>query len=49
MVANRLAYAVSGRVSKVSEQAVIEGSLLVFYPGEWTDDGHGVRSMLLDK
>jgi hypothetical protein len=39
---------VSGRVSKVSEQVIIEGSLLDFYPGEWTDDGVHVRSMLFD-
>jgi hypothetical protein len=38
--------AVSGRVSKVSEQAIIEGSLLIFYPGEWTDDGLHVRGTL---
>jgi hypothetical protein len=36
---------VSGKVSKVSEQAITEGSLLAFYHGEWTDDGDRVRSM----
>jgi hypothetical protein len=37
---------VSGKVSKVSEQVIIKGSLLDFYPGEWADNGGYVRSML---
>ena len=35
----------SGKVSRVSEAAVIEGSQLLFYIGEWTSDGELVRSM----
>jgi hypothetical protein len=34
----------SGKVSRVSEDAVIEGSQLLFYIGEWTSDGERVRS-----
>ena len=36
---------VSGKVSKVSKRAIIEGSLLVFYHGEWKDDGGPVRGL----
>jgi hypothetical protein len=35
----------SGKVSRVSENAVIEGSRLLFYIGEWTSDGERVRSL----
>ena len=35
----------SGKVSRVSEDAVTEGSQLLFYIGEWTSDGEHVRSM----
>jgi hypothetical protein len=35
----------SGKVSRVSENAVIEGSQLLFYIGEWTSDGERVRSL----
>ena len=35
----------SGKVSRVSENAVIEGTQLLFYPGEWTIDGERVRSL----
>jgi hypothetical protein len=35
----------SGKVSRVSEDAVIEGSQLLFYIGEWTSDGERVRSL----
>ena len=35
----------SGKVSRVSENAVIKGSLLHFYIGEWTSDGERVRSL----
>jgi hypothetical protein len=35
----------SGKVSRVSENAVIEGSQLHFYIGEWTSDGERVRSL----
>ncbi len=38
----------SGKVCKVSEEAVIEGTQLVFYDGEWTSDGEPVRSLLFD-
>lgn len=34
----------SGKVSRVSEDAVIEGSQLLFYTGKWTSDGERVRS-----
>jgi hypothetical protein len=36
---------VSGKVSRASEDAVIEGSQLLFYIGEWTSDGERVRSL----
>jgi hypothetical protein len=36
---------VSGKVSRVSEDAVIEGSQLLFYIGEWTSDGERVSSL----
>jgi hypothetical protein len=39
---------VSGRVSKVSEQVIIEGGLLDFYPGKCIAGGDRVRSMLFD-
>jgi hypothetical protein len=35
----------SGKISRVSEDAVIEGSQLLFYIGEWTSDGERVRSL----
>ena len=35
----------SGKVSRVSENAVIKGSQLHFYIGEWTSDGERVRSL----
>ena len=35
----------SGKVSRVSEDAVIEGSQLLFYVGEWTNDGERVSSL----
>jgi hypothetical protein len=35
----------SGKVYRVSEDAVIEGSQLLFYIGEWTADGERVRSL----
>ena len=35
----------SGKVSRVSEDAVIEGSQMLFYIGEWTSDGERVRSL----
>ena len=35
---------VSGKVSRVSEDVVIEGTQLLFYIGEWTDDGERVRN-----
>ena len=35
----------SGKVSRVSEDAVIEGIQLLFYIGEWTSDGERVRSL----
>ena len=35
----------SGKVSRVSEKAVIEGSQLLFYIGEWTSDGERVRGL----
>jgi hypothetical protein len=35
----------SGKISRVSEGAVIEGSQLLFYIGEWTSDGERVRSL----
>jgi len=35
----------SGKVSRVSENAVIEGTQLLFYIGEWTSDGERVRSL----
>jgi hypothetical protein len=35
----------SGRVSRISEDVVIEGTQLVFYAGEWTKR---VRSLLFD-
>jgi hypothetical protein len=34
----------SREVSRVSEDAVIEGSQMLFYIGEWTSDGERVRS-----
>jgi hypothetical protein len=34
----------SREVSRVSEDAVIEGSQLLFYIGEWTSDGERVRT-----
>ena len=43
--ANRPYVVVSGKVFKVGEQVVIEGSLLVFYRGEWEDDEERVRSL----
>jgi hypothetical protein len=36
---------VSGKVSRVSENAAIEGSQLLFYIGEWTSDGERVCSL----
>ena len=35
----------SGKVSRVSEDAVVEGSQMLFYMGEWTSDGEPVRSL----
>ena len=35
----------SREVSRVSENAVIEGSQLLFYIGEWTSDGERVRNL----
>jgi hypothetical protein len=35
----------SGEVSRVSKYPVIEGSQLLFYIGEWSDDGERVRSL----
>ena len=35
----------SGKVSRVSEDAIIEGSQMLFYLGEWTSDGERVRSL----
>jgi len=35
----------SGKVSRVSEDPVIEGSQLLFYIGEWTSDEERVRSL----
>ena len=35
----------SREVSRVSEYAVIEGSQLLFYVGEWSSDGERVRSL----
>lgn len=35
----------SRKVSRVSQEAVIEGSQLLFYIGEWTSDGERVRSL----
>jgi hypothetical protein len=35
----------SGKVSRVSEDAVIEGNQMLFYMGEWTSDGERVRSL----
>ena len=35
----------SGKVSRVGENAVIEGSQLLFYIGEWASDGERVRSL----
>ncbi|KAH9960651.1 hypothetical protein BC827DRAFT_383414 [Russula dissimulans] len=37
----------SRKVSRVSKRVVIEGSLLVFYLGEWTSDGDRVRTLLV--
>jgi hypothetical protein len=39
---------VSGKVSKVGEQVIIEGGLLDFYPGKCIAGGDRVRSMLFD-
>jgi hypothetical protein len=36
---------VSRKVSRVSEDAIIEGSQLLFYIGEWTSDGERVSSL----
>ena len=33
----------SGKILRISEDAVIEGSQLLFYIGEWTSDGERVR------
>ena len=35
----------SGKVSKLSEDAVIEGTQLLFHIGEWTSDGERVRNL----
>ena len=35
----------SVKVSRVSEIAVIEGTQLLFYIGEWTSDGERVRTL----
>jgi hypothetical protein len=36
---------VSGKVSRISEDVVTEGSQLLFYIGEWTSDGEHVSSL----
>ena len=35
----------SGKVYRVGEDAVIEGTQLLFYIGKWTSDGERVRGL----